>query len=154
MIVVLDLVRYELLHEGLNLGLLVSSFSMVGLNFLWSPEMLSIFKASYTKRKRIWLFSVITICCSLTAVVGPASALLLVPDQAWKSYGWTEFYLGGTDADLWPAKLTARHAGPKKCLQPGNTTLTICPAGGYQMVSARLQKDPDTAYTIYLQDAQ
>jgi hypothetical protein len=40
-VVVLDVIRHQLLHDGINLGLLSSGLSFNVLNFLWSPDQMS-----------------------------------------------------------------------------------------------------------------
>lgn len=150
----LDVVRYQLLHEGINLGLLTSSFSIMGLNFLWSPNLLSIFFTDYTWRKRLFLLGFIITCCVMTSVVGPASALLFVPTQVWKSYGWTNFNLGGTDERRWPRRLTIEHVGPPACRDPDRMLMMVCPAGGFNTLYPRLIRSPEVNFDIPIHDAR
>lgn len=151
-VVVLDAVRYEVLHKGLNLGLLNSSFSVAGLNFLWSQGFLSAFDGKYWVPTRIWIFSVITFCCILVSTVGPASALLLIPSSVWQTSGRTEFYLGGTEDQLWPSRLTIDHTGPNICLDSPPRLLAVCPFGGLQRLADRLQNPVLTGFEIALDD--
>lgn len=148
----LDVVRHELLREGISLGLLTSSFSITGLNFLWSPNLLSIFFTDYSWKKRILLLSFISMCCVMTSVVGPASAILFIPTQVWLPNGWTQFYLGGTNDERWPSLLTAEHTGPKLCRDHSSMLQLVCPTGGYETISPRLRFAPEVVFDIPIHD--
>jgi hypothetical protein len=87
-VVVLDVIRHQLLHDGINLGLLSSGLSFNVLNFLWSPDFLSAFRTKRPLGFKIWLCSVILLCCILVSIVGQASALLCIPIQLWLR-SWT-----------------------------------------------------------------
>lgn len=151
-VVALDVIRHQLLNEGINIGLLSSGFSFIGLNFLWSPNLLSTFRTKYLPWSKIRLSSIIILCCILAAVVGPASALLFIPVQVWKDYGGTEFYLGGTDNQLWPNHFTANHSGPEICHQNPPVLETVCPYGGFQTLSNGLRFPPSSSFQILLDD--
>lgn len=88
----------------------------------------------------------------MTAIVGPASALLCIPTESWKPYGWTHFYLNGTDEDHWPSQVTARHTGPAFCSEFNRSTLRLCPAGGSEGLRARLLLNPDAVFNIPMFD--
>ncbi|KAF7509850.1 hypothetical protein GJ744_007361 [Endocarpon pusillum] len=146
------MIRYQLINGGINLGLLGSGFSFIGLNFLWSPNFASIFRATYAPTSKIKLLFVIVLCSILVAVVGPASALLFIPAQVWKGHRGTEFYLGGTDNQLWPNHFTANHSGLEICRQNPPVLEMVCPYGGFQTLSNGLLFQPDTAFENLLDD--
>lgn len=148
----LDIIRYELLHEGISLGLLTASFSITGLNFLWSPNLLSIFFTNYSWTKRILLLLFISTCCILTSIVGPASAILFVPTQLWRQNGWTHIHLGGDNNTRWPLQLTAENTGPGLCGEHSTMLELVCPGGGYDNISPRLRYPPAVVYSIPIPD--
>lgn len=151
----LDAVRYELLRRSLQLGLVSSSFSITGLDFLWSPGFLSIFDGKFWLPSKMELCLVITICCCLMQTVGPASALLLIPTATWLEAGHVQYYLGGTEDQLWPSRLTMNHTGPSVCQRSPMSSLSICPFGGLQTLALEFQADgARTGFEILLEDNQ
>lgn len=148
----LDVIRFQLVRDGISLGLLSSGFSVVGLNFLWSPEFLSIIRTRLSVLTKIWLGCVIVTACVLISVVGPASALLFTPTQVWKQSARAEFYVGGNEQQLWPTHLTSNHTGPAICQQNPSSALYSCPYGGYRSLFNTLGQLPSPAFQVILSD--
>lgn len=139
-LVVMHAIRYELINTGLSLGILHSNFALTGLNYLWSQEFWSVLTELSWNKRRLVLCLFIVGCCVLASVVGPASALLLIPSAAWQETGRTEYYLGGDEAELWPQRLSKDFVGPEGCLEPGNQTLEACLSGGMSRLLALFQQ--------------
>jgi hypothetical protein len=106
---------------------------MASPSWLWSDDLLSGFRMAFADRpkfavkagtlavlslflrSKLVLFLVLICFTFLATVVGPASALLVVPTQLWVKAAGTHFYIGGTEKDLWPAILGRNHTGPDTC---------------------------------------
>ncbi len=149
-LVVSDVIRNQLINDGVNLGLLSSAFSLPGLNLLWSPDLLSTFSAIYRLRVKVALCCTIIICCILISVVGPSSALLFLPSQLWVWDGGTDFYIAGTNDQLWPQRLTINHTGPSSCRQFPLPNLEFCPFASSKSMLHNIQRLPDTpGWNVY-----
>jgi hypothetical protein len=134
--VITDILRYQLLDEGVNFGMLGSPFTFFGLNYLWSQEFFSAVQSAWEKprlKAHSFLVCVLVLFCILAAVVGPASALLFLPSPAWLSAGSTDFFLIGTENDLWPQNLTRQHAGGPSCLTTDGGNFW-CLQGGWDII--------------------
>lgn len=149
-LVVLDVIRNQLINDGVSLGLLSSAFSLPGLNLLWSPDLLSTFSATYRLRIKVVLCFTIIVCCILISVVGPSSALLFLPSPLWISDGGTDFYIAGTNDQLWPQRLTINHTGPSSCRQFPLPNLEFCPFASSKSMLHNIQRLPETpGWTVY-----
>ena len=108
--IALDLVRYHLFNEGLNLGLLGSGVSMASPSWLWSNNLISGIRTSLDDRpkltfktsgaysgiilivrSKLFLFTLLVSSTFLATAVGPASALLIIPTQLWVQGADTHF---------------------------------------------------------------
>ncbi|CAI6316245.1 unnamed protein product [Periconia digitata] len=69
----------------------------------------------HTVESKLFFFCLTALFCFLAAIVGPASALLLLPSTAWLPAGSTHINLNGSSDQLWPQHLEERHAGPQSC---------------------------------------
>ena len=137
--IVLHSVRANLLHEeGLSLGLVGSAFTFTSVNFFWSAEYWSaISSASLFQRKsvrRLILILLLLLAGALAATVGPASALLFVPQLRWWKGGGTEFYLRGPEDQVWPLHLTKRNIGGSTCHNSSLVGKVYCVSGGFPQV--------------------
>lgn len=128
------MLRYDLLHDSISLGLLSSGFSFVGLNFLWSSDFLG---ALATKKwNKNWYRLGLLITCTLVATVaGPSSALLFIPADVWERGGSVKFYMGGAASQLWPMHITANHTGPDICNEVPLRMNIICAFGAFRALS-------------------
>lgn len=153
----LDLLRYHLLNEGVNIGLLGSALSVGSPSWFWSIDFISGVKTlilirpkfSFTSssvhsllsnfvRSKAFLFAVLISCTLLATTVGPASALLFIPIQLWIRSSRTDFYIRGTKDELWPETLNRNHTGPDFCsISPLPTDIASCLNGAWRaLVSA------------------
>lgn len=116
-VIALDLVRYHLTNDGINLGLLSAGLSFAQLNWLWSTDFLSGFRVSMPRWAKFFVLLTLALCCILASTVGPASALLFIPTELWLPAASTKYYAAGTEDDLYPLKLIANNTGPDYCKQ-------------------------------------
>lgn len=86
-----------------------------------------------TFESKLFFFVVAAVFCLLAAIVGPASALLFLPSQAWLSAGSTNINLFGTPDQLWPQHLTQNHTGPGSC-DRGDPGDYWCLQGGWDIM--------------------
>ncbi|PNS15770.1 hypothetical protein CAC42_4222 [Sphaceloma murrayae] len=131
-LVVTDCVTFCLVNDGINLGLLSAPFMFPVLDFLWSPELLSIFRARV--RGKAVLFAFMVLICLLAGVSGPASALLFVPSSLWVNSGGSQFHLGGGQDQLWPQTLSSDHTGPQECSDLSNSAFLTCLWSGHDIL--------------------
>jgi hypothetical protein len=88
--------------DRLPLGLIGSGFEFSDPSYFWSPDFWCFiwFELPQCKRFGIAIFLVVCVVISMTA--GPASAMLLIPRQHDWTVGSADFYLRGTDDDMFP----------------------------------------------------
>ena len=143
--VVLDVLRREALFgpDGIPLGLIASHLRFSGLSYLWSPEFWSGLRGFPSHRKRFFWMCLVLCCGLLALMVGPASALLLVPAMRdnWHA-GQAAFYLANNDSMLWPKTLDGTLVDPR-CANAGPSALEAqlvsasgCLWSGYQSLAA------------------
>jgi hypothetical protein len=78
--IVLCIIRTEAIHGFVPLGALSGAVQVTQLSYLWSLDFASMFLSSSLRGYRRVLFCVaIPILSILTAVVGPSSAILMIP---------------------------------------------------------------------------
>lgn len=120
-----------MIGEGVDFGLLASPFSFMGLNFLWSQDLLSTMRHPFPLLTKTSFIALLVLCCGLAAIVGPASALLFLPSKAWLPTGSTDFYFVGTENQLWPQHLNADHLGLNECRGEDPQSQFYCLHGGW-----------------------
>ena len=117
--IILDYVRYELLRgAGVPFGSLVAAFQVTNLGFLWSPGIWATAFAPGSGAHRHFLVAAIVLAIMLSATVGPASAILMVPSIGFWKHSVAKsdntlysnltnliFFIGAAKSDLWPARL-------------------------------------------------
>jgi len=132
--IVLDIVRYHLLNDGLSLFFVESALTLAAPSWFRSAGFLREIKASITDhsrnsatykesrscftrflRSRVLLFVLLAICSLMAATIGPDSTLLFTPSRVWLKATSTYFYIGGLEEDLWPATLTGKRIGHSAC---------------------------------------
>lgn len=146
--IVLHRIQYELLHgKGIPLGSILAGFQITDLQLLLSPAFWATTSTARSSKRRLHQFLVLLIAFMviLGAIVGPASAILMLPSPGWWKYeqglksffsdlhtdGHTEprFIMLANDSILWPS-----HVGvdtfPSYCNSTSNQVLPNCPLGG------------------------
>ncbi|KAL9588154.1 MAG: hypothetical protein Q9203_003026 [Teloschistes exilis] len=123
-------------EHGLPLGLATSGFSFSRISYYWSLAFCGGSLGLYRQRRLrgLLIWTIVLLSGILAAVVGPASAILMLPRiNNWEQFS-THVWLNGTKDDFWPAHLTKSHLGPKKkCIagRPGG----LCISAGLPMLS-------------------
>ena len=104
--IVFSYIRHEMvLGQGVPLGALFSGLQLSQASYLWSSEFWgSLRSKSLSLGKRCSLIAVIVSAIALAAVVGPSSAILLVPRLAYWPGGSTDIWINITADDLWPSR--------------------------------------------------
>ncbi|KAH7384067.1 hypothetical protein DE146DRAFT_214255 [Phaeosphaeria sp. MPI-PUGE-AT-0046c] len=152
--VITDILRYQLLNDSVDFGMLCTPFSFVGLNYLWSQEFISSVRSAYRLKAKahISLIAILAIFSLLATVAGPASALLFLPSTAWLSAGSTSIFLIGNDNDLWPQHLTERHAAGDGCAS-GDPGKYWCPHGGWDYLQGFIAPEGVSRRVVSISDA-
>lgn len=90
-------------------------------------------------RSKIYLLVTLVVCSILASVVGPASALLFLPTQLWLPAASTDFYLAGTENELYPLKLTLNNTGPAYCKASPLRLEDHCIHSGWRTLYAEME---------------
>ena len=99
--------------DGLPLGYVASAFQITSPQILWSREYWAA-SVKHSRSKRIyWFGSLLTLAVSIVALIGPSSAILIIPELDWWSlkdpfsetggYSWID----GSYEGLWPTTVNA-----------------------------------------------
>ncbi|EGP90385.1 uncharacterized protein MYCGRDRAFT_90989 [Zymoseptoria tritici IPO323] len=141
--IVLQALRSELLHDGLPIGLLGSGIWFSQVSSFWSPEFLAAGSWSITSARRIRLYLLLVLAGLIAVVIGPASAVLMLPRNQEIPAGGTSFYQNGVPDEIWPTAVIST-AEPAVCALTNSTEYPICPSGGYKSIVHTLQAlDPN-----------
>ncbi|KAL8692015.1 MAG: hypothetical protein Q9218_002869 [Villophora microphyllina] len=115
--------------RGFPLGLATSGFSFSRVSYFWSPAFWGGSIGLYRQARLRGALTILAVLLSglLAAVVGPASAVLMLPRKTvWPQFS-TRIWLNGTTNDFWPATLTVKHANPNEqrhAGRPGSDTIS------------------------------
>ncbi|KAG4259176.1 hypothetical protein FPRO03_13110 [Fusarium proliferatum] len=102
--VIFHVVRNELARgEGLPLGLMGVGFSFSSVSFFFSPDFRAGVSFSHPRKMRI--IALIVTAGLITPLVGPTSAVLMIPRELNWAAGGGYLWLNGTKNQLWPSKL-------------------------------------------------
>lgn len=135
--IVLQFLRSELLGDGVPIGLLGSGTWFSSISSLWSPDFLVAAWWSFTSFRRLRLYALITLAGFIATVIGPASAVLMLPRSQSVPAGGTSYYLPGTASQIWPDTVNAS-SEPIVCTSANATMYAVCPAGGYSSLRQTL----------------
>ena len=148
--IVLHRIRYDLIiGQGLPFGFLTSAYLLTDLTYLTSKE----FWGGVTARQilgRPWkllsLGLLIATSCLLTAVVGPSSAIAMIPQLDWWDVrdpfsGIQETcFINMTANDIWPTNITERLLpAAYSCLSQGSDQSEFCPSHGFSDIATWTQ---------------
>ncbi|POS71836.1 hypothetical protein DHEL01_v209763, partial [Diaporthe helianthi] len=120
---IMGIVRAQVMSaHGIPLGLLSSPFRFNEIAYFWSPSFLFGTMSIQGRPRAVAIALLLLSCGFLAAVVGPSTALLIIPytDNNWPA-GGTDFWLVGSDDTLWPDRLNSSHAGGDFCLHANDT---------------------------------
>jgi hypothetical protein len=135
--IVLQALRNELVDAGIPLGLLGSGIWYSSLSSFWSKEFWGALRWSLTGYKRLRFLFLLVLAGATVTVVGPASAVLMLPRSQSIPAGGTSFQLDGTIAQYWPDVVTSG-SEPEFCSLPDAKNHAICPSGGYESIRRNL----------------
>lgn len=129
--IVLQALRSEMLDDGVPLGLLGSGIWYTSLSSFWSPEFLFALPWGRKRWRSARLIFLLVLAGGTATVIGPASAVLMLPRSQNFPAGGTSFFLDGTADQLWPATLNAS-SEPEICRSANATEVPFCPSAGFQ----------------------
>ncbi|MCJ1324857.1 hypothetical protein MMC10_001519 [Thelotrema lepadinum] len=129
--VVLQVLRNELLADGVPIGLLGSGIWFSQISFVWSPEFLVAVGSSLRSFRKLRLCIFILLTGILAVVIGPASAVLLIPRIQTVPAGGTSYFLNGTAEQLWPRIMTS-DSQLEVCKLENSTKYAVCPSSGHE----------------------
>lgn len=133
--IVLQALRSELLGDGIPLGLLGSGVWYSSLGSFLSPDFWGALRWSLTGYKRACFLLLLVLAGGTAIVIGPASAVLMLPRSQNIPAGGTSFHLDGDDTRYWPRTVTSQ-LEPELCALSNATNYAICPSGGYESLNA------------------
>jgi hypothetical protein len=132
--IIFTYIRYELaLGIGLPFGALFSGLQITQVSYLWSREFWgSISSTKIPIRRRLSLLVVILITTLLAAIVGPASAVAMIPRlENWPA-GRTHIWLNASSEDIWPSFINASGI-PASCSRVDSLALmNSCPSSRWR----------------------
>lgn len=138
--IVLEAFRHELINEGVPIGLLGSPIWFSQISSLWSAEFLTsiphFFKSWQSLLSlRFWrkfgFLMLLVLVIAISAVIGPSSAVLLLPREQTMPAGGTTYFLNGTVEQFWPSVIDAS-SELSLCSSENATRYAICPGGGHE----------------------
>lgn len=135
--IVMQALRRELLGDGIPIGLLGSGTWFSQISSFWSPDFLVAARWSITTLQRCQLYALIILAGIIATVIGPASAVLMLPRAQDVPAGGTSYYLNGTADRFWPDTV---YSGSELevCGLPNSTKYAVCPSGGYESLRQTL----------------
>jgi hypothetical protein len=132
--ILLTYIRYELTFGlGLPFGALFSGLQITQLSYLWSLEFWgSMSSTKFPIRRRLILLVAVLVIIFLAAIVGPASAVAMIPRlENWPA-GRTHIWLNATSEDIWPSFINASGI-PASCLRVDSfSPMSSCPSGRWR----------------------
>lgn len=102
--IILSYVRHEIaLGDGLPFGALFSGLQINQVSYLWSMEFWGSLNAdAIPMRRKLAMIAIITVSFALATVVGPSSAVLLIPRLDFWPAGSTHIWVDATSDEIWP----------------------------------------------------
>ncbi|CZR57718.1 uncharacterized protein PAC_07607 [Phialocephala subalpina] len=149
--VILTCVQYETLHgRGVALGSLFASFQVTDVGSLWSPGLWATGLASGIQGRHFLLVLLVVLTVILGAVVGPSSAILMLPSLGYWDYRFPaafpsyysdseylvpfsrdlRFFVGANISSIWPDHISFS-SYPSGCTYTAEYRPPYCPLGGY-----------------------
>ena len=155
--VILHALRHDLQRGGVPLGFLGSGLYFSQVSCFWSPEMFigavrcarrlkgcwersdtmnwkAFWQATWNSCKRSWerirLFVIVVVAATIAVLVGPSSAVLLIPRAQIVPAGGTNYYLPVTPDQLWPSIVDGDDELPE-CFTEASPQQMVCASGGF-----------------------
>lgn len=137
-VIIFTMLRRKLVSNiEVPFGALVSGFEFAQVQYLWSKELWGSFVPMAKACGWLYVFSLI-LATFIVPLIGPASALLMIPRLDDWPAGGTTFYLNATKDQIWPASVNAADV-PEYCSalsQSGTYEERSCPAGGWEAIKS------------------
>ena len=136
--------RLRLSDTGVPLGSLISSYDINKVSCLWSSAFWAGLFASPTRS--LWQHRLCSLMLGLslilTAIVGPCTAIALIPRVDW----WPVYLSGYAPSihtaapisQIWPKRLSESNIPNIGCLSPDATGISLCPVAGYLAILNQL----------------
>lgn len=174
--ILLQILRADLLHgDGTPLGLLSSHLWFPQPNSLLLPEYLSVaqgfiwdlmkllfrrkrgspltYKDMAQQWRKLRLVLFISVLVILAVLIGPFSAVLMLPRSQSFLAGGTQYYINATVNEMWPNAVGA-DVEHEACTWSNATTYPVCPCGGYSALRSRLSLNSDYDSAIFQPSTQ
>ena len=98
--VVLHVLRYDLIRNGVPLGFISSRIFISQADYLWGPEMFVGVLCRVKSWRRLRLLLVIGVAAVVALLIAPSSAVLLQPRPQNVPTGGTKYFLPATPDEL------------------------------------------------------
>lgn len=108
--VLFSYIRHEMvLGRGLPLGSMFCALQVSQPSYLWSTEFWgSVASKQLALKRKCILIALVVFCIVLAAVIGPSTAILLMPRLDYWPAGSTHIWLNVTAQDLWPTRYVSK----------------------------------------------
>jgi len=156
--IAINYVQFELLSgEGLSHGGILVGFQVPNLSAFWNPVLWSGCLTKGFRTRRIRFLLLIIALVILGSIVGPSSAILMLPTLGWwessngalgmpysgNTTNDTRFLLAENQSTLWPVSITTLNFLPPDCNFTSVTIPKHCPAGGLSLLLDELSSPDD-----------
>ncbi|KAL8801037.1 MAG: hypothetical protein Q9182_004729 [Xanthomendoza sp. 2 TL-2023] len=142
--IALHRIHYDLCaSDGLPLGLVTAAYQVSSITYLITPEFYEAWYLPLGIRallSRLSLLTLLVVVYFLTAVLGPSSAVAMIPRLDWWDHnnpypeGAERAFMRYKPLDLWPTSIT-KELIPPGCADMKSPDAEYCPYSGYEMVS-------------------
>lgn len=162
-LVAANYIQYELVHpsgRGLSLGGVLAGFQLNNLNSVINPGLWSKSLTRGFRVRRLLFALTIIFLMGMVAVVGPSSAILILPAIGWWPISFQildpyvgnvrlqKFFVSTNPEALWPTNITLDNFMPSDCKTMTSSTPKYCPAGGVSNIIAQAIENTDTPINI------
>ncbi|KAL8628500.1 hypothetical protein Q9189_005816 [Teloschistes chrysophthalmus] len=139
--IVFSYIRHEMVQgQGIPLGALFSGLQLSQASYLWSMEFWGSVRSNHLSLKRkCGLVAIMVSAISLAAVVGPSSAILLIPRLAYWPGGSTHIWINITSDALWPINTKDVIVPPDCSVVKQFADTSLCPSDEWQSIEKLLQ---------------
>lgn len=134
--VVLQVLRHDLIRDGVPLGFVGSGIFFSQANCFWSPEMLVGALHCVKSWKRLRLLMVIIVAGFLALLIAPAAAVLSQPRIQSVPAGGTAYFLPATPDQLWPSEVNGFNER-SECSGDYAIQNIVCASAGFESLRNR-----------------
>lgn len=135
--IVFSYTRHEILiGEGIPFGALFSSLQLTQISYLWSMEFWGAVFSDLSIWRKARMLAIIILAVSLTALIGPSIAMMLIPNLGYWPAGSTHIWINATAEQLWPVYLDGSLV-PEHCSIAPKVS-NRCPSSEWQSIGTYL----------------